>query len=212
MRDSRKTMAEVFLPLYTLSTLILLRVLIPNPNFAAVLRPPNGATATITPFEHWPLHGNHTVAVLAAPNGTAATREFLAAVNELWTNLTVPVDVTEHQRGKLEFGEMRRKQTANADAAAADDVADDDDDVGVGWDGGGANEKEQRQRAKENVRRLATRTAPLPIRWQMFETLDELLAAYWRKPWAMPLAVVFHGADPMRGRLSYEVYKDLQFE
>lgn len=90
IRDSRKTIAEVFLPLYTLATLILLKILIPNPNFPAVLTPPqhHGSSAPLL-FAHFAPHHNHSVAVLpASANATASTRLFLDAVNELWLNLT----------------------------------------------------------------------------------------------------------------------------
>lgn len=208
LRDSRKTAAEIFLPVYTLSTLILLRLLIPNPNFAAVLRPPGDPAVPVTPFEHWPLGGNHTVAVLAATtaaatgaNGTApttiaATREFLVAVNELWTNLTWGLDVHEHRRQKLEW-HSERWEMGDFD----DDWIDADGDNDDGLQGEVDAEARHRRRRKQQRRP----PAPLPIRWMIFESLDELLAAYWREPAAIPLAVVFHGADPMRGRLSYEV-------
>lgn len=142
LRDSRKTMAEVFLPLYTLSTLILLKILIPNPNFPAVLQP----QPAVGLFDHFALHHNHSVAVLPAANGTASTRQFLEAVNELWTNMSA---------------------------------------VSGGGGAGGSR--------------------PPDIQWQLYETQDDLLAAYWRAPAAMPMAIVFHGADPLRGRLSYEL-------
>lgn len=81
LRDSRKTIAvsshhntnniifvmfdfvisqEVFLPLYTLGTLIVLKILIPNPNFPAITNPRGEARL----FEHFKLNANHTIAVL----------------------------------------------------------------------------------------------------------------------------------------------------
>ena len=78
LRDSRKTIAvsiyrnaimfhdendfilqEVFLPLYTLGTLIVLKILIPNPNFPAITTPREARL-----FEHFKLNENHTIAVL----------------------------------------------------------------------------------------------------------------------------------------------------
>lgn len=140
IRDSRKTIAEVFLPLYTLATLILLKILIPNPNFPAVLHAPDdGHTAPLL-FAHFSPDQNHTVAVLpASANATAATHLFLDAVNELWLNLTA------YPAGRHD------------------------------------------------------------IDWQFYETADDLLAAYWRDPGAMPLALVFHGDDPYGGQLRYEI-------
>ena len=66
LRDSRKTIAEVFLPLYTLGTLIVLKILIPNPNFPAITTP----RAEAKLFEHFQLHKNHTIAVLPHLNST----------------------------------------------------------------------------------------------------------------------------------------------
>ncbi|XP_029731356.2 cholesterol transporter ABCA5-like [Aedes albopictus] len=79
IRDSRKTIAEVFLPLYTLGTLIVLKILIPNPNFPAITEPRGAASL----FEHFQHHKAHTIAVLPQPNSTT-TQPFLEAVNELW--------------------------------------------------------------------------------------------------------------------------------
>lgn len=141
-RDSRKTIAEVFLPLYTLATLILLKILIPNPNFPAVLHPTPHDPRSAAPllFAHFAPHHNHTVSILpASPNGTASTRLFLDAVNDLWLNLTA------YPAGQHDIG------------------------------------------------------------WQFYDTADDLHAAYWRDPAAMPLAVVFHGDDPFGGQLRYEI-------
>ncbi|XP_058834897.1 cholesterol transporter ABCA5-like [Topomyia yanbarensis] len=80
IRDSRKTIAEVFLPLYTLGTLIVLKILIPNPNFPAITEPRGAASL----FEHFQHHKAHTIAVLPQPN-SSTTVQFLNEVNELWT-------------------------------------------------------------------------------------------------------------------------------
>lgn len=66
-RDSRKTTAEIFLPLYTLGTLIVLKILIPNPNFPAITESRGGASKL---FEHFQLNKNHTVAVVPHWNST----------------------------------------------------------------------------------------------------------------------------------------------
>jgi ATP-binding cassette, subfamily A (ABC1), member 5 len=67
-RDSRKTMAEVFLPLYTLGTLILLKILMPNPNFPEIMEPRGEAKL----FEHFQFNVNHTVHTIV-PNGNTST-------------------------------------------------------------------------------------------------------------------------------------------
>lgn len=66
LRDSRKTIAEVFLPLYTLGTLIVLKILIPNPNFPAITVPRGEARL----FEHFQHNRNHSIAVLPTMNST----------------------------------------------------------------------------------------------------------------------------------------------
>lgn len=43
------------------------------------------------------------------------------------------------------------------------------------------------------------------INWQMFDTKEDLLTAYWRKPYSMQLALVFHNDDPINSQLSYEI-------
>lgn len=77
-REKRKTIAEVFLPLYSLGILIVLKVLLPNPNFP-VLNTPRGETRL---FGHFSPTENHTVAVV--PNTTV---DFLESVNALWLNM-----------------------------------------------------------------------------------------------------------------------------
>ncbi|XP_037043268.1 ATP-binding cassette sub-family A member 9-like [Bradysia coprophila] len=82
LRDSRKTIAEVFLPLYTLGTLIVLKILIPNPNFPAITTPQEARL-----FEHFKLDANHTIAVLPHWN-SSTTKPFLDSVNDLWLNMS----------------------------------------------------------------------------------------------------------------------------
>uniref|UniRef100_A0A182UJ49 ABC transporter domain-containing protein n=1 Tax=Anopheles melas TaxID=34690 RepID=A0A182UJ49_9DIPT len=140
IRDSRKTIAEVFLPLYTLGTLIVLKILIPNPNFPAITEPRGAATL----FEHFQHHKAHTIAVLPQQN-SSTTIPFLSEVNELW------MSNRRHQPGIH------------------------------------------------------------PIKWMVYETPEELLAAYWRDPSKMPLALIFHSDDPLFGPLRYEIRTNPSF-
>ncbi|XP_058130067.1 cholesterol transporter ABCA5-like [Anopheles ziemanni] len=140
IRDSRKTIAEVFLPLYTLGTLIVLKILIPNPNFPAITEPRGAATL----FEHFQHHKAHTIAVLPQPN-SSTTVPFLNEVNELW------MSNRRHQPGVH------------------------------------------------------------PIKWIVYDTPEELLAAYWRDPSKMPLALIFHSDDPLFGPLRYEIRTNPSF-
>ncbi|XP_055621731.1 cholesterol transporter ABCA5-like [Toxorhynchites rutilus septentrionalis] len=140
IRDSRKTIAEVFLPLYTLGTLIVLKILIPNPNFPAITEPRGAASL----FEHFQHHKAHTIAVLPQPN-SSTTLQFLSEVNELWMT-------NRHHSAGIH-----------------------------------------------------------PIKWIVYETQEELLAAYWRDPDRMPLALIFHCEDPMYGQLRYEIRTNPSF-
>ncbi|XP_045466962.1 cholesterol transporter ABCA5-like [Harmonia axyridis] len=76
-REKRKTLAEVLLPLYSLGLLILIKLLIPNPNFPEMTTP-RGEAELFQYFQHFQ---NHTVAVV--PN-TTDTLDFLNEVNKLW--------------------------------------------------------------------------------------------------------------------------------
>ncbi|XP_043274650.1 ABC transporter A family member 1-like isoform X2 [Venturia canescens] len=79
-REKRKTIAEVFLPLYTLGILIVVKVLIPNPNY-----PPMGTQRQDGDiFEFFNGYKNNTVAVV--PNSTE-TITFLNAMNNLWLSM-----------------------------------------------------------------------------------------------------------------------------
>ncbi|XP_039447339.1 cholesterol transporter ABCA5-like [Culex pipiens pallens] len=141
IRDSRKTIAEVFLPLYTLGTLIVLKILIPNPNFPAITEPRGAASL----FEHFQHYKAHTIAVLPQPNASLITEQFLGEVSKLW------LSNRHHTAGKY------------------------------------------------------------PIEWQFYESQEELLAAYWRDPDKMPLALIFHSDDPMYGPLKYEIRTNPSF-
>lgn len=57
-------MQEVLLPLYSLGILIVMKILIPNPNFPVMATPRGDAKL----FEHFQQFKNHTVAVV--PNTT----------------------------------------------------------------------------------------------------------------------------------------------
>ncbi|XP_017782555.1 PREDICTED: ATP-binding cassette sub-family A member 5-like [Nicrophorus vespilloides] len=76
-RERRKTIAEVLLPLYSLSILIVMKIFIPNPNFPQVDTPRGEAKL----FKHIQHMTNYTVAVV--PN-TTEVQKFLQNVNELW--------------------------------------------------------------------------------------------------------------------------------
>ncbi|XP_072159520.1 cholesterol transporter ABCA5 [Bemisia tabaci] len=77
-REKRKTLAEILLPLYSLSVLIVLKIMVPNPNFPPVTSP-RGPPMDL--FAHFQQFNNHTVAV--APS-TPRIEEFLVSMNKLW--------------------------------------------------------------------------------------------------------------------------------
>ncbi|XP_044260177.1 cholesterol transporter ABCA5-like [Tribolium madens] len=76
-REKRKTTAEVLLPLYSLGVLIVMKVMIPNPNFPAIDTP----RGEVHLFSYFQKLKDHTVAVV--PN-TNETQDFLKRVNDLW--------------------------------------------------------------------------------------------------------------------------------
>ncbi|XP_043578785.1 cholesterol transporter ABCA5-like isoform X1 [Bombus pyrosoma] len=45
----------------------------------------------------------------------------------------------------------------------------------------------------------------LPLNFMVFDTKDDLQAAYWRDPYSVPLAVIFEDSQPISQRLSYEI-------
>ncbi|XP_066591826.1 cholesterol transporter ABCA5-like [Prorops nasuta] len=130
-REKRKTIAEIFLPLYTLGILIVVKVLIPNPNYPPMMtqRPEENI------FDFFNARKNNTVAVV--PNSTE-TLNFLNAMNTLWLSK---------------------------------------------WDHPGK----------------------LPLNFIVFETKDDLQAAYWRDAYSIPLAVIFEDPQPISQRLLYEI-------
>ncbi|XP_046604475.1 cholesterol transporter ABCA5-like isoform X2 [Neodiprion virginianus] len=130
-RDKRKTTAEIILPLYTLGILIIVKVLIPNPNYPAMTTPRvNGGV-----FDDFSQMQNHTIAVV--PN-TTETLTFLNCVNTLWMSM---------------------------------------------WD----------------------TPVKIPLNFMIFDTEDDLQAAYWRDPSSVPMAVIFENPLPVSDRLEYEI-------
>ncbi|KMQ94889.1 atp-binding cassette sub-family a member 2-like protein [Lasius niger] len=45
----------------------------------------------------------------------------------------------------------------------------------------------------------------LPLNFMVFDTKDDLQAAYWRDPYSVPLAVIFEDSQPISQRLIYEI-------
>ncbi|XP_015178211.1 PREDICTED: ABC transporter A family member 1-like isoform X2 [Polistes dominula] len=130
-REKRKTTAEIFLPLYTLGILIVIKVLIPNPNYPAMTTRRHEESI----FELFNGYKNNTIAVV--PNSTE-TLTFLNSMNTLWLSM---------------------------------------------WD----------------------RSTKLPLNFMIFDTKDDLQAAYWRDPYSIPLAVIFEDSQPISQRLLYEI-------
>ncbi|XP_014610023.1 PREDICTED: ABC transporter A family member 1-like isoform X1 [Polistes canadensis] len=130
-REKRKTTAEIFLPLYTLGILIVIKVLIPNPNYPAMTTRRHEENI----FELFNGYKNNTIAVV--PNSTE-TIAFLNSMNTLWLSM---------------------------------------------WDYPGK----------------------LPLNFMIFDTKDDLQAAYWRDPYSIPLAVIFEDSQPITQRLLYEI-------
>lgn len=73
------------MPLYTLSTLVLLKLIIPNPSFPAIITQ-HGEGVKL--FKHFEFDKNHTIAVLPHSNSTT-THQFLNSVNELWLKMRI---------------------------------------------------------------------------------------------------------------------------
>lgn len=69
IRDSKKTLAEILIPFYTLGTLIVLKLLIPNPNFPPILEPRGDGKL----YQHFSELKNHTIAVL--PHGNTSRHQ-----------------------------------------------------------------------------------------------------------------------------------------
>ncbi|XP_015126948.1 ATP-binding cassette sub-family A member 5 [Diachasma alloeum] len=79
-REKRKTTAEVFLPLWTLGILIVVKVLIPNPNYPAMKTQRQDGDI----FEFFNGYRNNTITVV--PNSTE-TVSFLNSMNTLWQSM-----------------------------------------------------------------------------------------------------------------------------
>lgn len=79
-RDTRKTFMEVVLPLYILGALIVVKVMIPNPNFPAMMTQRHEGDI----FELFNGYKNNTIAVV--PNSTE-TLSFIKSMNELWLSM-----------------------------------------------------------------------------------------------------------------------------
>ncbi|KAJ8921257.1 hypothetical protein NQ315_013729 [Exocentrus adspersus] len=79
-REKRKTTAEVLLPLYSLAILIVMKIIIPNPNFPEMDTPRGEANL----FEHFQKFSSHKVAVV--PN-TTETQDFLDEIKILWDSI-----------------------------------------------------------------------------------------------------------------------------
>uniref|UniRef100_V9IKX1 ATP-binding cassette, sub-family A (ABC1), member 5 n=1 Tax=Apis cerana TaxID=7461 RepID=V9IKX1_APICE len=45
----------------------------------------------------------------------------------------------------------------------------------------------------------------LPLNFMVFDTKDDLQAAYWRDPYSVPLAVIFEDSQPISQHLLYEI-------
>ncbi|XP_075983489.1 cholesterol transporter ABCA5-like isoform X2 [Anticarsia gemmatalis] len=77
-RDTRKTLAEVLVPLYSLGVLIFLKMLVPNPNFAEVRKP-----GRLLRIHHDAFPENHSIAVVADWLNANGTMGFLEEINSL---------------------------------------------------------------------------------------------------------------------------------
>nr|XP_049698966.1 cholesterol transporter ABCA5 [Helicoverpa armigera] len=77
-RDTRKTLAEVLVPLYSLGVLIFLKMLVPNPNFPEVRKP-----GRLLRIHHDAFPENHSVAVVADWLNANGTMGFLEEINNL---------------------------------------------------------------------------------------------------------------------------------
>ncbi|XP_058795656.1 cholesterol transporter ABCA5-like isoform X2 [Phymastichus coffea] len=130
-REKRKTTAEIFLPLYTLGILIVVKVFIPNPNYPAITT----QKREMSIFKWFNSYNNNTIAVV--PNSTE-TLAFLNSMNVLWSSMW-------KYRGKF------------------------------------------------------------PLNFVVYDTKDDLQAAYWKDPYNVPLAVIFEDPQPISRRLLYEI-------
>ncbi|XP_047518693.1 cholesterol transporter ABCA5-like isoform X1 [Pieris napi] len=80
-RDTRKTLAEVLVPLYSLGVLIFLKMLVPNPNFPEVLKP-----GRLLRIHHDAFSDSNVVAVAADWYNHNGTLAFLDDINTMLTD------------------------------------------------------------------------------------------------------------------------------
>jgi hypothetical protein len=74
---------EVFLPLYTLGILIVIKIIIPNPNFP-VMSTPRGEAVL---FEHFQQFKNHTIAIVPNTTQTQVSISHLSIIVHVLTRL-----------------------------------------------------------------------------------------------------------------------------
>ncbi|XP_026730464.1 ATP-binding cassette sub-family A member 5-like [Trichoplusia ni] len=77
-RDTRKTLAEVLVPLYSMGVLIFLKMLVPNPNFPEMSKP-----GPLLRIHHDAFPENHSVAVVADWQNANGTMGFLDEINAM---------------------------------------------------------------------------------------------------------------------------------
>lgn len=80
IRDKRKTLAEIFLSLYTIVFVLIMRSAIPNTSYPKIDTPTGGAAI----FEYFSLFDNQSIAVV--PN-TSETKEFMDKMNLMWLEM-----------------------------------------------------------------------------------------------------------------------------
>lgn len=52
---------------------------------------------------------------------------------------------------------------------------------------------------------MRDRPGRYPIKWAFYDSQEELSTAYRKDPRSMPMAIIFHGEDPVNGPLKYEI-------
>ncbi|KAF5301097.1 hypothetical protein FQA39_LY10916 [Lamprigera yunnana] len=87
-REKRKTIAEILLPLYSLGVLIVMKILIPNPNFP-VMDTPRGEAKLYDLFTNLT---KHTIAVV--PNSTHVKDFINNDVNEIWQTMNLDSELS----------------------------------------------------------------------------------------------------------------------
>ncbi|KAK4878287.1 hypothetical protein RN001_010793 [Aquatica leii] len=87
-REKRKTTAEVLLPLYSLGVLIVMKILIPNPNFP-VMDTPRGEAKLYDLFSNLTKH-----AIAVVPNTTHVKDFINNNVNEVWQMMNIDTELS----------------------------------------------------------------------------------------------------------------------